>query len=1055
MRSVISTFLLLAGGCSALVLPSLISPAHAEDATLEDVYDGLAYRFIGPYRGGRALAVSGVIGDPLTYYMGAAGGGVWKTTNAGRTWNNLSDGHFNTGTIGAVAVAPSDSNVVWVGTGESPIRGVTTSHGDGVYRSDDAGATWTHVGLENTRQISALVVHPDDPKTAWVAAQGNPWGANKERGVFKTTDGGATWSHVLKVDDRTGASDLVVDPSNPNVLYAGMWHHGRSPWYIMSGGESGGIFKSVDGGETWNELTTGLPDVVGKIGVAVAPSDPDTVYAIIEAEEGGLFASTDGGATWSRRNDQRLIQARAWYYNHIGVDPLDENTVYIMNAPLLKSIDGGKTFAPLSAPHGDHHDMWFNPEDSANFINANDGGATVTFDGGETWSSIYNQPTAQFYRVITDNLQPFTVYGGQQDNSTMAIKSDAADGSIGRDDQFTVGGGESAHIAFDPENPRFVYATTINATLTEYDAEEKRTRLIKPYPEYVFGRDASDHKYRYNWNAPVVVSMHDPEVIYYGAQMLLRSTDRGQTWEEVSPDLTKNDPEHQGQGGGPITNEQAGAEFYNTIFVIEESQHEDGTIWVGSDDGLVHLTRDGGETWTEVTPKGVGEAHINSIEISPHEPATAYISAAGYKMNDFRPYIYKTTNYGKSWKRIDRGLPEDTFVRVVREDPAREGMLFAGTEAGAFVSLTSDNPDWQSMRFNLPPVPITDMEIRENSLVVATQGRGFYILDDLSVLQSYTDDMAESDFHLMTMEEIHRSVGGVGDAGSGEPEADAKPRGVPIRFVASEALAEAEPDIAISIRDAEGDLVRSFHSDKTANDLCRERVSDQRSPVSISTPSIKAGLNTWMWDTRREALRCVDGVHIFAGYGGPRVPPGSYEVMVAVGDESESYTVDLRPDPRESSDMSEHEELDRYVLEAYGLLNGLLKDIDLARAARSQMDAQIAIAEKQGKDVSGLKAEVASINEGLLQWEDVVTQRRHRSFDDDINWSNNLDVQIRHVMDAMDSAGVPVTKGSIERLADLKTSYAESREQLDELGEAIAKLNVKLESEDLGTVPIP
>ncbi|NRA30415.1 MAG: glycosyl hydrolase [Parvularculaceae bacterium] len=987
--------------------------------------------------------------------MGAAGGGVWKTENAGQTWNNLSDSDFNTGTIGAIAVAPSDPNVVYVGTGESPIRGVTTSHGDGVYRSDDAGATWTHTGLEATRQISALVVHPTDPKTAWVAAQGNPWAANKERGIFKTSDGGKTWTQTLKVDDRTGASDLVIDPGNPRVLYAGMWHHGRNPWFITSGDTSGGIYKSVDGGDTWTELTAGLPDLVGKIGVAVAPSNPDKVYAIVEAEEGGLFVSSNGGGSWSRQNDTRLIQARAWYYNHIGVDPLDENTVYIMNAPLLKSIDGGKTFAPMRAPHGDHHDMWFNPENSDNFINANDGGATITFDGGNTWSSIYNQPTAQFYRVITDNLTPFSVYGGQQDNTTMAIRSDAFDGSIGRDDLKTIGGGESAHVAFDPDNPRLIYATTINATLTEFDAKQERTRLIKPYPEYVFGRDVKDHKYRYNWNAPVIVSLHDPSTIYYGAQVLLRSQDRGQTWTEVSPDLTKNDPEHQGQGGGPITNEQAGAEFYNTIFTIEESQHAAGTIWVGSDDGLVHLTQDGGETWTNVTPSGVGEALINAIEISPHDPATAYLAVTGYKMNDFKPYIYRTTDYGRSWKRLDKGLPADTFVRVVREDPEREGLLYAGTEAGMFVSFSATKPQWQRMRFNLPPVPITDIEIRQNSLVIATQGRGFYLLDDLTPIQSYTDDIANSDFYLNPTERFVRSAGGFGNVGSGDPEAGVRPRGMPIQFVASEALAEQDPALSITIKDDAGTLIRQYDSEKSANDLCRERVSDPRSPVSIDTPSLKAGMNTWTWDTRREALRCVDGVHIFAGYAGPSVPPGTYQVTVTAGEETSSYPFELVADPREDGTQADYTKLEQHVSEAYALLNTLLKDIDLARVARAQLKEQLTIGEKQGKDVSALQGDVDKVIEQFLAWEDGVTQRRHRSFDDDINWPNNLDVQIQHVMAAMDSAGVPVTEGALERLSDLKSAYAESRKQLDEISQSVETLNQKLAKQGLSPVPLP
>jgi len=1032
--------------------------AQTEGHSLEEIYDGMEYRFIGPYRGGRAVAVAGVIDDPLTYYMGATGGGVWKTTNAGRTWDNVSDDQFNVGTIGAIAVAPSDPNVVYVGTGESPIRGVTTSHGDGVYRSSDAGKTWRHVGLEPTRQISALVVHPQDPDTAWVAAQGNPWGPNRERGIFKTGDGGQTWRHVLEVDDRTGASDLVIDPTNPRILYAGMWHHGRTPWFIQSGDVSGGVFKSTDGGETWEELTEGLPDLVGKIGIAVAPSAPETVYAIVEAEEGGLYVSTDGGAEWSRRNDERLIQARAWYYNHIAVDPVDENTVWIMNAPLLKSVDGGETLEPVEAPHGDHHDMWFNPSDGDNFINANDGGATVTFDGGETWSSIYNQPTAQFYRVITDNLEPFTVYGGQQDNTTLAIKSDAFDGAIGRDDQFTVGGGESAHIAFDADDPRLIYATTINATLTEFDRETRRTRPIKPYPEYVFGRDAATHRYRTNWNAPVLVSPHDPSVIYYGTQLVLKSTDRGQSWTEISPDLTRNNPERQGAGGGPITNEQAGAEFYNTLMVIEESPHDAGTIWVGSDDGRVHLTRDGGATWDDVSPRGVGEAHINTIEISPHDPATAYLAVTGYKMNDFSPYIYRTSDFGKRWQRLDEGLPEDTFVRVVREDTERAGMLYAGTEAGAFVALDAEEPDWHSLALNLPPVPITDIEIRRNSLVLATQGRGFWILDDLSPLQQMSDLVAETDFHLFETGKVIRGAGGTANVGTAAPEADVRPEGAPIRFFASESLVEAlgeAPNLTITVRDADGDVVRRYTAEKSPNDVCREKVSDPRSPVEIETPTIEPGFNTWNWDLKRAALRCVKDVHLFAGYAGPRVVPGDFQVTVELGQQSAPMPLKVTADPRADAGRDDYAELERYLDEAYTLMNRLLTDIDLARAARAQIDAQLDIALKQGRNVPGLGTEAAAITEKLLAWEDIVTQRRHRTFDDDINWPNNLDVQIRHLIDALDNADAPVTAGARERLVDLRADYRVARERLDRAAEAIVAFNASLAEAGLSSIPVP
>ncbi|MGD2127854.1 MAG: hypothetical protein PVJ17_01045 [Lysobacterales bacterium] len=716
--------------------------------------EGLEWRFVGPYRGGRVTAVTGVRGERNLYYMGATGGGVWKTENAGRTWENISDDFFRVGTIGAVAVAESDHNVIYVGTGEAPIRGVTTSSGDGVWKSTDAGKTWKHIGLEKSGQIANVRIDPGDPDVAYVAVQGQIWAPNEERGVYRTRDGGETWEHVLKVGPSTGATDLVMDPTNPRILYAAMWNHGRKPWFIHSGGTDGGIFKSTDGGDSWTKLGGGLPEMIGKIGVDVSASNPQRVYAIIEAEpeKGGLWRSDDGGETWSLINNHRVLHSRAWYYIHICADPQDENTVYVLNVPLMKSIDGGRTWTKMEAPHGDFHDHWINPDDSRNMINGNDGGATITFDGGETWSTLNNQPTAQFYRVATDDEFPFHLYGGQQDNSTVAIASRSLYGGIGMSDFFDVGGGESAHIAFDPENPRLIYATTINGTLTEYDHETGLERYIIPYPEYVYGMDSRDLRYRTNWNAPVAVSPHDPSVIYYGTQYLLKSSDRGVTWKEISPDLTRNDPEKQGRNGGPLTPENVGAEFYNTIFYIMESPIEPGNIWVGSDDGLVHLTRDGGESWTDVSPPHKGEAMINAIEVSRHEKGTAYLAVTGYKLNDDKPYIYKTSDYGKNWKRLDKGLPPDEFVRVVREDPAREGTLYAGTETSMFVSY-DDGGTWQTLQLNLPHVPVTDLKIRQNKLVAATQGRGFWILDDLFLVRDAAAGIGDKPVELYAPEE--------------------------------------------------------------------------------------------------------------------------------------------------------------------------------------------------------------------------------------------------------------------------------------------------------------
>ncbi|MEM9759896.1 MAG: glycosyl hydrolase, partial [Pseudomonadota bacterium] len=717
---------------SAVLLGASWMPGTAGAAVSPELLDGLEYRLVGPWRGGRVTAVTGVADSPHLFYMGAAGGGVWKTVNAGGSWENISDGQIPVGTIGAIAVAPSDPNVIYVGTGEAPIRGVTTSQGEGLWKSTDAGRTFTFMGLARAGQIAKIEVHPTDPDTAWVAVQGQIWTPNTERGVYRTRDGGRSWAQVLRVNADTGATDLSLDPTNPRILYAAMWHHGRKPWFIKSGGEGSGIYKSTDGGDSWEQLSGGLPEQVGKVGIDVAASKPSRIYALIEAGpgEGGLWRSDDYGETWAHINAHRVLHTRAWYYIHITADPTNADTVWVMNVPLMKSIDGGETFSKIDMPHGDHHDHWINPQDSRIMINANDGGATVTLDGGESWSSIHNQPTAQFYRLITDEQTPWRLYGGQQDNSTVSIAAWTWDGSIGRGDYHAVGGGESAHIAFDPKDPQLIYATTINGTLTEFNEATQKKRFVVPYPERVYGEDSMNLKYRSNWNAPVITSPHDPSVIYYGTQYLLKSVDRGMSWEEVSPDLTRNNPAHLGRNGGPFTPENVGAEFYHTIFYISESEKAEGTIWVGADDGLLNLTRDGGRNWTDVSPPHEGEAMVNAIELSPHAEGTALVAMTGYKFADFAPYIYRTRDHGESWERIDTGLPADAFVRVVREDPVVPGLLYAGTEKGLFVSW-NDGAEWQSLDLNLPTVPVTDLRVREDALAVATQGRAFWVLDDL------------------------------------------------------------------------------------------------------------------------------------------------------------------------------------------------------------------------------------------------------------------------------------------------------------------------------------
>ncbi|MCZ6506893.1 MAG: glycosyl hydrolase, partial [Acidobacteria bacterium] len=645
-----------------LVVLAAIPPLALEAQIDSDLIGALEWRSIGPFRGGRVTAVAGVIQDTSTFYMGATGGGVWKTEDGGVSWNNVSDGHFGTGSVGAIAVAPSDPNVVFVGMGEAAIRGVANSHGDGVYKSTDGGASWTHLGLEETRHISAVQVDPRDPDVVFVAAQGYQGKATPERGIYRSTDGGTTWELVLFVSADAGASSLSMDVTNSRILYAGFWQHRRYPWKVESGGLDGGIYKTTDGGDTWEELTEGLPELPGKIGVAVSPATPERVWAIIEAEEGGLFRSDDAGASWERINEERVLRARAWYYTHIFADPQDAERVWVLNAPAMRSIDGGKTFTRVSTPHGDNHALWIHPHDNTILINGNDGGANISYNGGKTWSTQDNQPTAQIYRVNTDNQFPYRIYGGQQDNSSVSIASRTinADG-IGRDAWTSAGGCETAYSAFDPDNPRYIYSGCYQGLIGELDTVTRHERSVMAYEFLGLGATPSELRYRFNWNAPIVASPHDPTVIYHAANKLLKTTDRGTTWREISPDLTRDEESKQGPGGGPITNEAAGGENYNTILYVAESPHEAGTIWVGSDDGLVHLTRDGGANWSNVTPSGLEESMINTIEVSPHDPAKAYLAVTRYKFGDYAPRIYRTTDYGQSWHlRVD-GIDDEAW----------------------------------------------------------------------------------------------------------------------------------------------------------------------------------------------------------------------------------------------------------------------------------------------------------------------------------------------------------------------------------------------------------
>ena len=1096
----------------------------AEPAVAPELFQGMEWRNVGPFRGGRVTAVAGVAQDPYTYYFGSTGGGVWKTEDAGTTWRNVSDGFFETGSVGALAVAPSDPNVVYAGMGEAPVRGVTTADGDGVYRSTDAGRTWTHLGLEATRHISAIAVHPENPDLVYVGAQGSPWNDSPERGVYRSSDGGATWELVLHVSDDAGVSALSMDPTNPRILYAAFWDHRRKPWVMRSGGPDSGVWKTTDGGDTWERLGAekgpqegGLPALMGKVGVAVSPAKPDRVWAMVEADDGGLFRSDDGGESWRRVNDERVLRARAWYYTHVFADPTDPDTVYVLNAPFMKSVDGGRTFSRVDSPHGDNHALWVNPRDHRYMINGNDGGANVSLNGGETWSTQGNQPTAQFYRVDVDRQFPYHLYGGQQDNTTVDIAS-AAPGGIGRRDWHQVGGCESAHLAFDPDDPVLIYAGCYQGMISEHDQRTGLERDVAAIPYMGLGVDPDQQPYRFNWNAPIEVSPQDPSVIYHGANVLLRSDDRGVTWTEISPDLTRDEPDKQGPGGEPITNESAGGEVYNTIFYIAPSPHDARTIWVGSDDGLVHLTRDGGASWSDVTPPGVGEAQINAIEVSPHQAGAAYVAVTRYKLGDDTPLAFKTGDYGAHWSRITDGFEDGDWVRVVREDPERRGLLYAGTEGGAYVSF-DDGGSWQPLQLNLPVVPVTDLKVAGDDLVAATQGRAFWILDDLAPLRQLGgqagDEAAGADLFLyQPAPAIRAGFGGRPGAG---PEGQNPPSGVVIDYVLSEDLAaelsakpagdagdeemaegsggedemasaasemaeggdaaadaaEADsrgPELELEILDADGAVVRTFSSRPEPGE--GHGGGEEESFFGGGGPKtlpVEAGMNRFVWDFRGEEATEVPGLVTFGGLGAAEMPPGTYTVRLSAGDREVTRTAEVVEDPRiDRSGLTRKADRDSYAeqMELLSKIHLLLDALDdgvlQARRVREQVEQEIARAddlEAAGANAEGAKAITEAgkmLVEDLKAWEETVIQAKTTNFQDIINYPNRLNAQIVYLFSSIDGSGPPVSAGARARFDELRSQWGERKAALDELlGARVTDFNDLVREHQVPAVVVP
>ncbi|UCD60945.1 MAG: glycosyl hydrolase [Flavobacteriaceae bacterium] len=1026
-----------------------ISLGFAQDA--ETYFKPLKYRNIGPFRGGRSVTATGVIGDPLTYYMGTTGGGLWKTCDAGQRWENISDGFFQTGSVGAVAVSPSDPNVVYCGMGEHAPRGVMTSYGDGVYKSTDAGKTWKKLGLSKTQHISRIVIHPKNPDIVYVAAQGALYAPNEERGIYKSVDGGESWEQVLFVNTLTGCSELSMDPNTPGVLYAAMWHHQRKPHIVISGGSGSGLYKSVDGGENWFEIGEGLPEEKGKMAIAVSPANSDKVYALIESDsdqdKGGLFVSDNAGITWTMvSGDNRLVQ-RAWYYIEVFPDPNDENTVYVLSASTYRSIDGGQTWEVITGTHGDYHDLWINPDNSKNMVIANDGGAAITYNSGKTWSTQDIMPTAQFYRINADRLFPYNVYGGQQDNSSVKIASL----SLGREgiterDWTYAAGGESAFLAFDPDNPRYVMGGNYLGTIEILDMQTRSETKIMAAPIQYLGRAARDMKYLYNWSAPIIRSQHEPDTYYHCAQLVLRTRDKGLNWEEISPDLTRNMDEKQGKGGGPYTVEAVGAENYGTIAHMIESPHEKGVLWTGSDDGLVHITKNGGESWENVTPKGLRECLINAIDVSPHYPATAYIATTRYKFNDYTPALYKTTDYGKTWTNISSGIPYGSFTRVVREDVSRKNLLYAGTEKGIYISWNG-GVSWEPFQLNLPVTPITDLMVHQGDLIVATSGRSFWILDDLGALAQYRNQ--NSNFGIMKPEDAYNgswdsplNMNSTTFKGT-NPFYGVNPANGVVLYYELPKTAPTE-EIMLEILNEEGKLIRKFSSEKDPNYKKHEGGGPPPAPVL----SMDEGLNRFVWDMLYPIIPGIPDTYIEANFRGHMAPPGTYTLKLRMGDKTISTTANILETPGFETKPGQYDAYDAFMTELEENITQMHLMVNTLYNARTQL--KDIIRDLEDNDLK--KAGIALYNR-LNQWDEDMIQRKSRAYDDVENFPNKFTAEYLFLKDQTNSAIPRVNTSSRVRKNELDKEWERLKMQGNEfLEKELPDFNKKLWEAGIGAI---
>ena len=1025
------------------------TPAAIDTAALR----ALKVRMLGPFRGGRSTAVAGIPGQPHAFFMGSTGGGLWHTDDAGATWRNVSDGWFG-GAVGSVAVAPSDPNVVYVGEGSVDMRG-NTSQGRGAWRSTDGGRSWQSMGFRHGGQIGRLQVHPTNPDLVYAAVLGRAFGKNPERGVFRSRDGGRTWDKVFFLNDSTGAVDLAMDPRNPRILYAAMWRAERKPWTMISGSAEGGIWRSMDGGDTWTKLGGGLPKgLTGKIGLTVSPANPRRLWAIVEAEpEGGVYRSDDGGDTWTRTNSENKLRQRAWYYTHVRADPLEEHVVYALNTSLYRSIDGGATFTPIPVPHGDVHDLWINPRDKNVMIVANDGGAQVSLNRGRTWSTYWNQPTAELYDVITDNRFPYRVYSAQQDNTTISAPSWSSSNSLHPFTDYRYASGcETGPVALHPDFPDVIWGGCYGGAINRWDTNTDDRRNVIVYPQLQLGQAAKDLQYRFQWVAPIVVSRHDRNVVYHGAQYVMRTRDGGMSWERISPDLTTNTPAHQAASGGPINNDITGVEIFNTVFALAEDRKDANTLWAGTDDGRLHITRNGGTSWTEITPLGTPTfGTVEEIALSAHQPGRAYVAVQAYRLDDFRPYLFRTDDYGRTWTRLTdgaNGIPADHPLRSVAEDPRNANLLYAGTEYGLFVSVDGGKA-WQRMPGRLPITPIADLEARDDDLVISTQGRSLWIIDDLGPLRELSSQIVASAAHLFTPSPVVRAQRGV-DAFDPLPELPDQPdNGAAIHLWLG---ADATAPVTLEIVDAQKRVVRRFSSDSAA-------------ARAAQTPKLATtrGLHRIVWDLAYPGPDRLDGVVTWGYTGGVKAPPGEYEAALTANGATMRKTFTVRPDPRlpqlTAADYAEQFRVASAVRDSMNALTATLRDL---RDVQQQREQLMAAAKRAGSEAA-LAALADTLNAKLQRLEVQLTQTKSKSGQDPIRFAGQLDNQWSELYGNLTGTngyisggaeGRP-TRGAGERLTELNGRWERLRVQWQDIVNTdIPALNAAASSLKLGAIAV-